>query len=63
MDFVLDANDKPKLVPEYEEVKLEEVKSEESKMAGNEETETVEVQEDEMVELGQDRDIYEISMP
>ena len=53
-NFVLDANDEPKLVPEYEEVKLEEVKIEESVKANNEEAETVEKEDDEMVEPGQD---------
>ena len=41
LDFVLDANDQPKLVPEYEEVKLEEVQSEESELANDEKGEPV----------------------
>ena len=63
LDFVLDANHEPKLVPEYEEVKLEKVTNEESEIAGNEEAETVEKQGDKMAEPGQDRDNYENSIP
>ena len=53
MHFVLDANDKPKLVPDYEEVKQEEVKSEEEEIVENQEANQEENQEDDMVESGQ----------